>query len=164
MVLRDGICIAYSDWYLDYCADNSEKIDEQFDGLYSRLPDDTYPYYPSDEEQEKTMTMAHAVDKRFTDLEYQCKDYLQTKCLSLTTKNVALFLLDAMFNTRTIRVLIHQRDRCALATTLYAFMAHSDNTELFINKTAEEKKIDKKFEELKSRLENFTISDDESEN
>ena len=159
---KSGIKIAYSDWYLDYLAENQLK-EILCDILYDKPPENTYPYYPTEEEQEKVMTTANAVDPRFTDLEYKCNDYLTKKDLTLTHKSVALFLCDAMFNSRSIKVLMHQRDRTALATALYAFMSKSTNVDLFINKTAEEKKIDKKFKDLQLKLSNFTFSDDESE-
>lgn len=161
-VLRQGVKIGYSDWYLDYLAENELK-DILCDILYQQPPENTYPYYPTEEEQEKVKNTANAVDPRFTDLEYKCNDYLTNKDLTLTHKSVARFLCDAMFNTRSIKVLMHQRDRTALATALYAFMSKSTNVDLFINKTAEEKKQDLKFEAMKQHFAEFNLSDDDED-
>lgn len=159
-VLRSGIKIAYSDWYLDYLKENELK-DSSCNILYERLPENTYSYYPTEEEQEQVRTTATAVDPRFTDLEFKCNEFFTLRGISLSPKNVASFLADAMFNSRTIKVMMHQRDRTALALTLYAFMSKSSNVDLFINKTAEEKKIDKKFQALQEKLANFTFDEDE---
>lgn len=162
-VLRQGIKVAYSDWYLDYLKENELK-DNSCNILYEKLPENTYPYYPTEEQQEQVRTTANAVDPRFTDLEFKCNEFLTLRGISLTPKNVASFLADAMFNLRTIKVMMHQRDRTALALTLHAFMSKSSNVDLFINRTAEEKKIDKKFLALQEQLQNFNFdTDDESD-
>ena len=64
-----------------------------------------------------------------------------------------MFLADAMFVSRTIKVLMHQRDRASLTTSLFAFISKSVNTELFINETAEDKK-DKVRQQLVKNFEN----------
>lgn len=165
-VLRSGIKIAYSDWFLDYLAENELK-DTLCDTLYEKLPQNTYAYYPTEEEQEKVKTTANAVDPRFTDLEYKCNDYLNKNNLTLTIKTIARFLCDAMFISRSIKVLMHQRDRSALATALFAFMSKSINVDLFINKSAEEKKEEEKFNKLQQQILNYQFAqeiDDFDEN
>lgn len=161
-VLRQGIKITYSDWYLDYLKENELK-EIVCNTIYEQTPENTFSYYPTEEEQEKVMTTANAVDPRFTDLEYKCNEFLALRGVALSHKTVALFLCDAMFSSRSIKVLIHQRDRTALATALYAFMSKSSNLDLFINKTAEEKKLQSDYEQALKRFGNFNISDDDDE-
>lgn len=164
-VLRQGVKIAHSDWYLDYLAENDAKAEEAGEILLDKPPENTYPYYPTEEEQEKVKNVATAVDPRFTELEYKCLEFLDRENRTLSHKTVALFLCDAMFNSRTIKVLMHQRDRVALATALYAFMTKSNDIDLFITKSAEDKKIDAKLAALAATNHSykFDISLDESE-
>lgn len=159
---KSGIKIAYSDWYLDYLKENELK-EIVCNTIYEKLPENTFSFYPTEEEQEKVMATANAVDPRFTDLEFKCSEFLKSRDVALTQKSVALFLCDAMFSSRTIKVMMHQRDRTALTTALFAFMSKSSNVDLFINKTAEEKKIQSKFDALQLKLQNFTIDTDDSE-
>lgn len=159
---KGGIKISYSDWYLDYLKDNELK-EMVCNTIYEKLPVNTYPFYPTEEEQEKVMTTARAVDQRFTDLEFKCQDFLKIHDKPLTQKSIALFLCDAMFSSRTIKVMMHQRDRTALASALFAFMSKSSNVDLFINKTQEEKKLQSKFDALQLKLQNYTFDTDDSE-
>ena len=161
-VLRGGIKIAYSDWYLDYLAENDLKIDDP-NIIYSKTPDNTYSFYPTEEEQDKVKTISNAVDPRFTDLEFKCLEYLDKHSLPINLKTTARFLCDAMFNSRTIKVMMHQRDRCSLATSLYAFISKSNDTDLFINKSAVEKREDQKFEELKNKILNYNFENSDTE-
>lgn len=161
-VLRGGVKIAYSDWYLDYLAENDLKIDDP-NILYSHLPENTYDYYPTEEEQDKVKTISNAVDQRFTDLEFKCLEYLDKHSLPINLKTTARFLSDAMFSDRTIKVLMHQRDRCALATTLYAFISKSNDTDLFISKSAVEKREEQKFLELKNKILNYQFDNSDTE-
>jgi len=46
-VLRQGVRIAYSDWYEDYLLNNLEK-EEQCTIILENPPEDTTPYYPSE--------------------------------------------------------------------------------------------------------------------
>lgn len=161
-VLRGGIKIAYSDWYLDYLAENELK-EILCDILYESPPENTYTYYPTEEEQEKVKSIANAVDPRFTDLENKCNDYLNKDNIPLSLKSVARFLCDAMFITRSIKVLMHQRDRTALATALFAFMSKSINIDLFISKTQEEKKTEAKFNQMQDMILNYNFDQDSDE-
>ena len=137
-VLRGGIKIAYSDWYLDYLCENDLK--EEPNIIIESPPTNTYDYYPTEEEQEAVQRVTNAVDPRFTDLEVKALQFFEKRSLGCNKKNVATFLADAMFVSRTIKVLMHQRDRVSLALSLYAFMAHSCDTGMFINETKEDRK------------------------
>lgn len=152
-VLRGGIRIAYSDWYLEYLVDNEEKGCVEIDNIVTNNPPDrTEHYYPSEEEQEKVKAVAQAADPRFLKMEQDCNRYLECSGKELTIKNVASWLSYAMFDERSMKVLVQQRDRTAVCKTLYAYMSRGGNLELFLEKTAEEKKLDKKFEEVKAYL------------
>lgn len=138
-VLRSGVKIAYSDWYLDYLVDNDDK--EPPNILIENPPQFSMNYYPTEEEQENVQTMKTAVDPRFADLEIKCRDYLGER--PITERTVASFLADAMFNSRTIKCVTQQRDRVALAKTLFAYMSKSTDIYLFLTKDKEQIKFEK---------------------
>ena len=98
-------------------------------------------YYPTEEEQEDIQTMKTAVDPRFADLEIKCRDYLGDR--PITERSVASFLAYAMFNSRTIKCVQQQRDRIALAKTLFAYMSKSTDIYLFLTKDKEQIKFEK---------------------
>lgn len=137
-VLRSGVKIAYSDWYLDYLVENDDK--EPPNIIVDKPPEKTMEYYPTEEQQEDIQTMKQAVDPRFADLEIKCRDYLGER--PITERTVASFLADAMFNSRTIKCVTQQRDRIALAKTLYAYMSKSNDIYLFLSKDKEQIKFE----------------------
>lgn len=144
-VLRSGVKIAYSDWYLDYLAENDQKQDdEKSEILYDNPPQDTIPYYATQEDQEALKAKANAVDKRMYSLEQKFNEW-NTGEYDITINLVARFLADQMFNSRTIEVKIHQRDRVALCTSLYSYITRSADPTLFLVK-------DKKLEKIENML------------
>ncbi len=139
-VLRSGVRIAYSDWYLDYLTENDLKT-EPPNILYEHVPPKTLDFYPTEEDQQNIQTMKTAVDPRFADLEIKCLAFLGER--QVTVKSVASFLADAMFVSRTLKCVIQQRDRVALAKTLHAYMAKDTNIYLFLEKDKEQKDFEK---------------------
>lgn len=131
-VLRNGVKIAYSDWYLDYLADNEDKQgQEKGDVVYDKPPQQSLQYYPTDEEQEKAAAMSNAVDPRFAKLEIQFYEWLP-EGRTIDRVTVAAFLAWAMFKRRLIQVKIHSRDRIALAESLFLYVTESENTDAFL--------------------------------
>ena len=143
-VLRSGVKIAYSDWYLDYLVDNEDK--EPPNIVLNNPPNMTMEYYPTEEEQEEVKTMKTATDPRMAELEIKCLKHLGDK--DVTEKSVARFLAYAMFEERSIKCILQQRDRTALCRTLFAYMTKSSDIYLFLVKTEEEKKWDKMVNKL----------------
>lgn len=163
-VLRGGIRIAYSDWYLEYLVDNEDKGEVNNENIIiNNPPDRTEHYYPSEEEQEKVKQVSQAADPRFLAMEQECNEWLTMENKEVTLKNIAQWLCYAMFSQRTMKVLINQRDRTALCKTLYAYMSKSDDINLFVEKTSQEKKLDKKYEDLKQYVADNLPSDSEDE-
>ncbi|AXH74796.1 MAG: putative replicase [Circoviridae sp.] len=62
-VMNRGVIMCHNDWYSHYLVDNPEK--DAPNVLYSKIPDDTSIYYPSEEEQQKIMARSHAVDRKY---------------------------------------------------------------------------------------------------
>ena len=156
-VLRGGIKVAYSDWYLEYLVDNEAKGNVELDSIIvNNPPGRTEQYYPSEEEQELVKAVSNAADPKFLSMEQQCSEYLEKTNQDLTIKNVAKWLCSAMFQERTMKVLVNQRDRTAICKTLFAYMSHSTNTELFLEKTSEEKKIDKKYAQTLALMQSYS--------
>lgn len=163
-VLRGGIKIAYSDWYLEYLVDNDDKKDDYTeDGpknvIINNPPDKTEQYYPSEEEQEAVRLCSNAADPRFLKMEQEANKYFENLQLDITIKNVAKWLCYVMFEERTMKVLVNQRDRTAICKTLYAYMTKSDNIELFLERSVEDKKLDKKLQDIQDMMETYEFSD-----
>ncbi len=158
-VLRDGIKPAYSDWYLEYLVDNDDKRNDHTNVIIDNPPDKTEQYYPSEEEQEAVRLCSSATDPRFFKMEQDANKYFQEKQLDITIKNVAKWLCYVMFEERTMKVLVNQRDRTAVCKTLYAYMTKSDNTELFLEKSVEDKKLDKKLQDIQDMVDTYEFSD-----
>lgn len=141
-VQRGGIRVAYSDWHLDYLSQNDLKIDSP-NIILDNQPNNTYEYYPTEEEQESVKQLANAVDQRYFALEQKCSKYLEDQDKSLTHKTVASFLNDAMFNSRTIKVIEDPRRRNQVCYTLYCYMLKSSDIYNFIPKDPAQKKYEK---------------------
>lgn len=156
-VLRGGIKIAYTDWYLEYLLDNENK--ENPNVIINNPPDKTEQYYPSEEEQEAVRLCSTATDPRFFKMEQDANVYFTKYDKEITLKNVAAWLCYVMFEERTMKVLINQRDRTALCKTLYAYMTKSSNIELFLEKSAEDKKLDAKLQDIQDMVETYEFSD-----
>lgn len=149
-VLRSGTRIAYSDWYNDYLAENENKSSPNI--IFNNIPDKTLSYYPTEEEQENIQTLKTATDPRFADLEIKCLAYLQNSIYPITIKSVAEYLAYAMFKEKSMKVLLHQRDREALCISLHAYMTKSTDIYLFLKKTKEDIKYEKTLEYIKKNL------------
>lgn len=163
-VLRGGIRIAYSDWYLEYLVDNEDKGEVDNSNIITNNPPDrTEHYYPSEEEQEKVKQVSQAADPRFLSMEQECNEWLTMEQKLVTYKNIAQWLCYTMFNQRTMKVLVNQRDRTALCKTLYAYMSKTDDINYFVEKTAQEKKQEEKFENLKQYIKDNPPQDESSD-
>lgn len=163
-VLRRGIKIAYSDWYLEYLVDNDDKKDDHTEDdptniIINSPPGKTEQYYPSEEEQEAVRQCSNAADPRFLRMEQEALKYLESQNLDITMKTIAKWLCYVMFQERTMKVLVNQRDRTAVCKTLYAYMTKSNNIELFLEKTVEEKKLDKKLQDIQDMVDTYEFSD-----
>jgi hypothetical protein len=65
-VLRNGIKIAYSDWYLDYCELNENKTDEEASLVcYMSPPENTLDFYASEEVQKALLDKCNSANKQF---------------------------------------------------------------------------------------------------
>lgn len=109
------IKIAYSDeYYSEYCA----KEDGM---LYEDMPDDTSSYYPTKEEQDKAQAKANAVDRKYFALEEKYNIY-SNNVPPKGLKDIARFLYDAMFTSRTIHVIEDPKKRKQTINSLYEYI------------------------------------------
>ena len=134
-VLRQGVKIGYSDWYLDYLAENELK-DTPPNIRLNNPPQKAMDFYPSEEEQASIQSLKTAVDPRFARLEIDYLEWLGER--SITHNTVCQYLADAMFVRRTIKVILQQRDRKALGISLYAYVNKSSDIYLFKDKEKEQ--------------------------
>lgn len=132
-VLRSGVRIAYSDWYLDYLIDNQDKENETSSILVNNPPDSTQDYYPSEEEQAEVMAMANSADPRFQSLEIQYRAWQTGEPdTPATEKTVARFLANQMFVERRMKVIVNKRDRVQLTQSLLAYLNKSTDIYNFL--------------------------------
>lgn len=148
-VLRSGIKIAYSDWYLDYLVENDEKIetDEIGEIIINNPPEKSMDYYPTEDEQEALKNKINATDPRFHQMEVELKEFLKDDTDTLTMNKVASFLAHSMYVKRTMKVIIAKRDRISLCESLYNYASMSTDINNF-------KSIDKKHEIYCEQLKN----------
>jgi len=145
-VLRSGIKIAYSDWYLDYLTDNDNKT-ENANIITHNPPEYTLEYYPTEEEQDKIKEVSNSVDPRMLSLEQRfLESYPDNKSLNA----VAQFLATEMFQNRTIKCILQQRDRTALCKTLHAYINRSNNIDYFITPDPKQEALQQVYKELYS--------------
>ena len=79
-VMKSGVKIAYSDWYLDYCEMNDNKVDEEASNIeYYNPPPNTLDYYASEEDQNKILLKAKSSNKLFYELreKFEASDFKQ---------------------------------------------------------------------------------------
>jgi len=148
-VLRGGVKIAYSDWYLEYLLDNEQKGTAE-NVIINNPPDKTERFYPTEEEQEKVKSVANSVDPRFTKLEIDFHEWNEEYNLEVNEVAIAKFLNWSMFDKRTIKVIITPKDRYNLANALLCYITKSSNKYNFIVKTNEEKKMDENMKKVEN--------------
>ncbi len=124
----------YNDWVTNYCEENDLKLDPN-DTLLDNIPADTDPYYPTDEEQEKMLNKATAVDQKFYGWEQMYMEYPE-KVEHPTLWDIANFLGDMMFVSRKIPVIIDHKARQQNCKCLLAYIQKSKSAKLFM--TADE--------------------------
>lgn len=147
-VLASGTKVAYNDWYLNYLYENDLK--ESPNIILDKPPSCTDSYYPSEEEQDRVQRVAKASDPRFQSLEEGFRASRLDSTTTPTLEDIARYLYRSMFCDRSIRVVTQQRDRTALALSLYHYMLQApegqEDTNLFITQSAEERRMDRNIE------------------
>lgn len=122
---------AYNNWVDKYCIDNEDKENDKTEIVIDKTPEDTETYYPTLEEQNKyQQTSNKEGDKRFQKLELDYHDWdldHPKKSVHSYRQHISRFLNQKMFIDRTMRVILQQRDRIALANTLYTYIYNNEN-------------------------------------
>lgn len=142
-VLRQGIKIAYSDWYLDYLTDNDSKTENALIIIHNP-PEHSLEFYPTEEEQDKIKEVSNSVDPRMLSLEQR---FLEAYPDHTNMNSVAQFLSTEMFQNRTIKCILQQRDRTALCKTLHAYINRSNNIDYFITPDPKTEALQKVYKE-----------------
>jgi len=144
-VLRQGVKIAYSDWYLDYLAENDLKTTPNI--IVDNPPTTkTLEYYPTEEEQAQTQAVATSVDPQFSKYEIDYLEWLGDS--PITQQSVATWLLYSCVQARTIKLPRLQRDREALCIALYAYVSKSTDIYLFMKKPKDLVKLEENLSKL----------------
>lgn len=109
------IKIAYSDdFYSEYCAKEDQMI-------WENMPEDTTPYYPSKEIQEQAIRKSQAVDHKYFNLEENFLEY-NNNLPPKDIKEIAMFIYDSMFVSRTMLVQQCPKKRKQLIECLYEYI------------------------------------------
>lgn len=147
-VLRQGVRIAYSDWYLDYLAENDLKTTPNI--ILDNPPTQkSLEYYPTEEEQANRQAVANSVDPQFSKYEIDYLEWLGDS--PITQQSVASWLLYSCVHTRTIKLPRLQRDREALCIALYAYVSKSTDIYLFMKKPKDLEKLEENLSKLNIR-------------
>jgi len=121
-VMRDGIRIAYSDWFDDYLTDNLEKTgDDKGIVHYENIPEKTLDFYPTEEDQEKLKKKCNAVDPKYFEMNDKYSEYLKERDLRNNIVNCSTFLSWAMFKAKIYRVIEDPRKRRFVCESLWRY-------------------------------------------
>lgn len=122
-VMRGGVKIATSDWHIDYLLE-CEKKNELPNVIADHPPENTIPFYPTEEEQEAVRAESNAVDKMMFKLE---KMFLERhdETESYTLKQVQAFMANMMYNERTICVITDNKRLSGICKGLFHYLNKS---------------------------------------
>lgn len=130
-VMSSGVIMAWSDdWVDNYLVDNPLK-DEPVQIVYDHRPAETEEFYPTKEEQEAFQEKKHSVDKKFCHWKLLWLDWIKEQDfpnpqLIYTTKPkewmVSLFMQDAQYKSKTIRVMKDKRTQNTNITHLWKYI------------------------------------------
>lgn len=122
--VRGGVKIAYNDDFVEsYLKDNEEKLlkDNLSEILLDKRPNNTYDYYPTEEEQEEVVERANTGDTVYFDLEKEFMEYTNNN-EDYQLIDVANFLAWKQNVKRNCRVLADKKLRIAKCKALYHYM------------------------------------------
>jgi len=125
------IKFCYNDWIVNYCEENDIKLDAS-ELLLDNIPANSEDFYPSDEEQEKMLNKATAVDQKYFGWEVLWHEYEHTK-EHPTLIDIANFLGDMMFKSRKIQVIVDDKARRQNCKCLLAYIQKANNAKLFVS-------------------------------
>lgn len=138
-VLKKGVKIAYSDWYLDYCELNDNKIDiEKSNVIYNSPPDNTLDYYADEDEQAEVLAKAKSANKQY----YSLKEKFINDGWELKYPHDAVtvgeFIYTEMFVKDTIPIIKDPKQRRWLVDCLLKYIEKdSVPTDIFSDKEME---------------------------
>lgn len=120
-VLRAGIKIAYSPWYLDYLEDAFKKIGDKINTAFSNPPNTgELEYYPTEEEQKKVQESATCADPKYNQLKNLYWEWTDDKVITL--ESVCKFLIWAQYDGKKVAVCKDKLTRINLSRNLYWYL------------------------------------------
>lgn len=133
-VLRSGVKMSYSDWYLDYLEDQPGKEADSFLVVVDEPPSNTSEYYPTEEEQEKLKKKANSVNSKYVHWEELYREWSGTTEPPKNEIPVAKFLSDMMFACDAIRVIADPRKRRQECSAFYYWLTREAPVVEFISR------------------------------
>jgi hypothetical protein len=138
-LLKKGIKHCYNDDFMDnyLSADNPDKLGDAREVLYKRIPKDTRPHYPSQEDQDKALIIKHAKDKQFAKMAIEFAQWFEDPSNKKTKStdeiydgspshwDVARYLSYRMFDARDMYVLKGKKQKMELCQSLYFYITGS---------------------------------------
>lgn len=112
VVLRRGTKIAYNDNFI------TEYLAKEDNIIFNNPPDDTSPFYPSKEEQEKVQAKKNTRNSKYL----ECKTQFLEQGNEVTLENVAIFVRDGMYKNDTITIIEDDRKRKQFVKSLFYYI------------------------------------------
>lgn len=128
------IKICYNDWIMNYCEENELKLngDDLSEMLLDNLPANTEDYYPSEEEQDKIIKKANAVDQKFHHW-LELWNVWEHKIDNPRLWDIASFLGDMMFKSKKVNVIVDDKARRQNCKCLLAYIQGNPTKNLFLS-------------------------------
>lgn len=128
-VCRKGVKHAYNDdFYINYLNDKKEghKI------LYKKIPEDTTPYYPSQEYQDKAIAIKNSADKYLCKHAFEYAEWSKNinKSGNFSLIRVAEYLSYRMYESRDLQVLRSRKAKQELCENLYWYIRGTCSTSI----------------------------------
>lgn len=149
-VLRNGVRIAYSDWYSSYLSDNEEK--EAPNVQVDNAPLVTESYYPTQEEQAALQAKVNAADPQLHKLATMFRD--DHPDVRPTIRFVGIWLGRQELTEKTLPATRQKRDRLQKTRLLWLYLLGEDASDAHIaaEYVPPDAPVDPAVEELFSQL------------
>lgn len=119
IVLRRGTKIAYNDDFI------TEYLSKEDNIIFNNPPENTSIYYPSKEEQEKTINKSKSQNQTYFGLKEEWKTFNEDN--HFTLEDVAIWLMDKMYKYDTYRIIEDDKRRKQFTKSLYFYLKGKGN-------------------------------------
>lgn len=141
-VMRQGIKHAWSNWFIDYCEKNEEKLKNgECNVIMDNVPKQPHLYYPSEEQQKRIEQRTNEVDKKFQRLEDlilekfdKTWDPEKNPRKFITLEEVAQMMAELINVDRKVHVIMDKRKRCQTVQSLWRYVNKNDSIDDYLER------------------------------